>query len=98
MFLQRSKNVIKLEELDLWFELRRTAASYKGMLAVATLNIAMIYFLYGEIWWAAVHLIFATIIAVSCIRCVIWAKRAKRLVEYVEENMKKEEQSDAEDT
>ncbi len=99
MFLQRSHDVIKLEELDLWYALRKSAASYNGMLAVEMLNIAMIHFSYGAIEWAVVHLIFATIIAVSCIRCVIWAKRAKRLVKHVEEGLKKkEDQNNAEDT
>lgn len=100
IFLDRSHDVIKLEELDLWHMYRKSAACYTGMIAVMMLNVALAWFAGGETDVGVLHLVFAAIIGARCIHHVIWVRRSKECIKYVEEELenKKEERNDAENT
>ena len=98
--IDRDRDVIKLEELDLWHMNQKSAACYNGMIAVMMLNVALAWFAGGEIDVGVLYLVFAAIIGATCVYHVIWARRSKECIKYVEEELKKkkEEWNDAENT
>ncbi|MBR6794396.1 MAG: hypothetical protein IKM48_08600 [Clostridia bacterium] len=98
--LDRDRDVVKLEELDLLHMNRKSAACYTGMIAVMMLNVALAWFAGGEINVGVLHLVFAAIIGATCVHHVIWARRSKECIKYVEEELKKkkEERNNAENT
>lgn len=88
-YLERSNEWTKLEELDLFYFLKRDAAEYLLVIALEMLALLLICFAHGRVVSGIIQLICFAVIMCLCVSEAILARKAKMKIAEVEREIEK---------